>query len=116
MVHVNLKEMSCDECDHETFYPADPTCFHLNLRLRIGLADSPGADDFEVCVCTPEWLKQVVLEPRWGRHLMIVREYNLSAIKEQIHKYVAQADGDDWNAIATKLARVFAWEFEDYQS
>lgn len=83
MVHVNLKEMSCDECDHETFYPADPTCFHLNLRLRIGLADSPEADDSEVCVCTPEWLKQVVLEPRWGRHLMIVREYNLSAIKEQ---------------------------------
>ena len=47
--------------------------------------------------------------------MLIVHDYSLPSIEEHIHTYVAQCDGHDWNAIAGKLARMFAWEFEDYQ-
>ncbi|NKJ48088.1 hypothetical protein CIC12_15325 [Burkholderia sp. SG-MS1] len=115
-MHAVVKSISCDEFDLGAFVPEDRSCFCLNLHLRIGLAESSGADDFELCVCTPEWLGQTVWEPRWGRHLLIVREYSLPSIEEHIRTYVAQCDGNDWSAIAIKLARIFVWEFEDYQT
>ncbi|MFM0741446.1 immunity 8 family protein [Paraburkholderia xenovorans] len=110
-----VKAISCDEFNLNVYEPENSSCFCLNLRIRIGLAESPGADDFELCICTPEWLGQAVWEPRWGRHLLIVREYSLPSIEGYISNYVAQCDGQDWNGIAVKLARMFAWEFEDYQ-
>jgi hypothetical protein len=110
-----VKAISSDEIDLKTFVPADPSCFFLSLHIRIGIADTAGADDFELRVCTPEWLRQSFSEPLWGRHLLIVREYSLSIIEERIHAYVAECDGNDWDAIALKLSRMFAWEFEDYQ-
>ncbi|MEM5342290.1 immunity 8 family protein [Paraburkholderia azotifigens] len=115
-MYAVVKAISCDEFDLRTFTPDDPSCFYLNIRLRIGLAETSGADDFELCVCTPEWLRQTVTEPRWGRHLLIVREYSLASIEKYIQSYVAECDGDDWKTIATKLSRMVAWEFEDYQS
>ncbi|MFX9552091.1 Imm8 family immunity protein [Acinetobacter baumannii] len=47
---------------------------------------------------------------------MIVDEYDLSTIEAAIHRYVAACSGEDWSQIAWKLARVFAWEFEDYRA
>ncbi|WP_176082126.1 immunity 8 family protein [Paraburkholderia tropica] len=115
-MHAVVKSISSDEFDLDVFEPENRSCFCLNLRIRIGLAGNSGADDFELGICTPEWLNQTVWEPLWGRHLLIVREYSLPSIEEHIRTFVAQCNGSDWNAIAFKLARVFAWEFEDYQS
>jgi len=115
-MHAVVRSISSDELDIKAYVPENPTCFFLNLRIRIGSDETSGADDFELCVCTPEWLDRSVWEPRWGRHLLIVREYDLSAIEKCIHDYVGECDGTDWNIIAEKLGRVFAWEFEDYKS
>ncbi|MFM0723153.1 immunity 8 family protein [Paraburkholderia strydomiana] len=114
-MHAAIKSISNDEIDVAKFSPENPTCFSLNLRIRIGANETAGSDDFELCVCTPEWLHQTTWEPRWGRHLLIVREYDFSAIEQCIQSYVADCKGDSWNIVAGKLARVFAWEFEDYQ-
>lgn len=114
-MHAVVRGISSDEFLVKSYVPEDPTCFSMNLRIRIGSDETSGADDFEVCVCTPEWLSQSVWEPRWGRHLLIVREYDLSAIEKCISEYVDGCSGTDWNSIAEKLGRVFAWEFEDYQ-
>ena len=51
-----------------------------------------------------------------GRHLLIVLAYDRSSIERCIHEYVAKCMGDTWHEIATKLARNFSWEFEDYRS
>jgi hypothetical protein len=115
-VHAVVKGITCDQWGLASFVPADPRCFTLSLRLQIGPPDTSSADDFECNVCTPEWLKQAVWDPTWGRHLLVVREYDLAAIEGAIHRYVAGCSGQDWNHIARKLARVFAWEFEDYQA
>ncbi|MFL9896424.1 immunity 8 family protein [Paraburkholderia sp. RL17-381-BIF-C] len=114
-MHAVVKSISSDESDIAKFLPEDMACFSLSLRVRIGSDETSGADDFELCVCTPEWLRKTVWEPRWGRHLLIVREYDLSAIEQCIRDYVAGCHGSNWSEIAGKLARVFGWEFEDYQ-
>ncbi|MCG1041482.1 immunity 8 family protein [Mycetohabitans sp. B8] len=111
-----LKGISCDECNLKEYVPEDRRCFFLNLHLCIGLIDKSGADNFELYVCTPEWLNKAIWEPKWGRYLLIVQEYDLLIIEEFIRGYIEQCDGADWNAIVAKLARMFAWEFEDYQA
>ena len=113
-MHAVVKGITCDQSDLASFTPPNPACFTLTLRLRIGLPDAPGADDFECHVCTPRWLTQTVSGPTWGRHLMIVPEYDLAKMEDSIHRYVASCSGENWANIASKLARVFAWEFEDY--
>lgn len=113
-MHAVVKGITCDQFDLTSYLPSDPTCCALTLRLRIGLSDAPGADDFECHVCTPMWLAQTVSDPTWGRHLMIVSEYDLAKIEGAIRRYVVACEGDNWGIIASKLARVFAWEFEDY--
>ncbi|MHA6910400.1 immunity 8 family protein [Ralstonia pseudosolanacearum] len=114
-MHAVVKSIASDEANLDGFRPDDAACFSLNVRIRIGVDGAPGEDDFELCVCTPEWLRQTIWEPRWGRHMLIVREYDRSVIEKYIHDYVVECAGADWNAIAGKLARVFSWEFEDYQ-
>ena len=113
-MHAVVKQFSCDDFDLKTFLPENSKCFSLTIFLRIGANNSQGADNFEVDVCTPEWLKKNVWEPCWGRHFLIVHEYNLADIERYIQSYVAKCEGDTWSAIAEKLSRVFAWEFEDY--
>jgi len=114
-VQAVVKAITCDEVELSSFVPSDPATFALTLRIRIGLENDVGADDFECCVCTPRWLQQVVWEPKWGRHLLIVREFNLVAIEHHIHEYVKECSGNDWISIARMVARVLAWEFEDYE-
>ena len=46
---------------------------------------------------------------------LLVRKYDLDEIKNIITDYIDQCEGEDWMAIAQKLSRVFAWEYEDYQ-
>ena len=113
-MHAVVRELSCDTFDLKTFFPENPRCFTLTLFLRIGPDDSQAADNFYVYICTPEWLKEKLWEPCWGRHFIILPEYNLAEIEKFIHDYVAQCQGDSWSAIAETLARVFDWEFEDY--
>lgn len=110
-----LKEMSCDEHDLESFSPEPSNIFYLNIRFRIGSSDSSGADDFHLSVCTPEWMAKNTWGPCWGRHMLIVRDYDLETIRSLVENYLLEIDGDDWNQIATKISRVLAWEFEDYQ-
>lgn len=100
----------------DSYLPDDPKNFSLWIEFRVGSENSAGADDFRVLVCTPEWLGQSVWEPRWGRHMLIVREYDRLAIERCVHDYIGTCIGDEWGVVAKKIARNLSWEFEDYQS
>lgn len=110
-----LKSISNDDYALDEFYPEDESVFSLRLLLQIGMENSVGADNFDLVVCTPEWLCKHHWLPELMRHTLLVRQYNLDEIKKTITDYIVQCEGDDWMAIAQKLSRVFAWEFEDYQ-
>ena len=110
-----IRSITCDDLDFGVSAPADETNFFVTLRIRIGEEGGVSADDFFLSVCTPEWLEQNIWKSRWGRHTLIVKRYNQEAILADISSYVEQCVDTGWEAIATKLARMFAWEFEDYQ-
>ncbi|MFM0197557.1 immunity 8 family protein [Paraburkholderia strydomiana] len=110
-----IKSIAIEDHPIDGFVPDDPECFSLNFRIRIGSDEAAGADDFDLCVCTPTWLSRTIWQPKWGRHLLIVREYDRSTIETTICEYVAKCTGGEWRDVAGKLARNFHWEFEDYQ-
>lgn len=115
-MRAELKDVSADDMDIGSFVPADPKCFSIVLRLRIGVEGSSSGDDFELTICTPAWLQNNIWEPMWGRHFLVVREFNYQEIVNTISKGVVACVGGDWIEVAGKLARLFAWEFEDYQA
>lgn len=114
-MHAVVKSISSDDTGIEDFRPNNLSCFSLNLRVLIGSSEAPGADEFDLFVCTPDWLSQNIWEPRWGRHMLIVREYDRSAIEKCVYDYVAKCVGNEWHEIAEKIARNLSWEFEDYR-
>ena len=71
-----IKGIFNDVFDVETYCPESAENFSLSLRIRIGLDCMQGADDFELFICTPKWLEKTRWKTRWGRGLLIVREYN----------------------------------------
>ena len=115
-MRAELKEISADEVDIRFYVPDEPECFFITLRLRIGAEDSDSGDDFEIFVCTPTWLERNIWEPMWGRHFLIVRAFNYQSIADTIIKGVSRCEGESWLEVAGKLARFYAWEFEDYQA
>jgi hypothetical protein len=114
-MHAVVKNIASDDVEIDKFKPDDLACFSLSLRIRIGSGEALGADDFDLFVCTPKWLCQNIWEPRWGRHMLIVREYDRSAIETCIYDYVAKCVGDRWHDIAERISRNLSWEFEDYR-
>jgi hypothetical protein len=105
-----------DEMSH--YQPADANNFGTWMRLSVGLNGERGTDNFDLFVCTPQWLsEELETDPvaRWGRHFLIVKEYNLAAIADQLDRMVQRCSGDDWHDTALKIARFAAWEFEDYK-
>ncbi|WP_090346811.1 Imm8 family immunity protein [Pseudomonas guariconensis] len=88
----------------------------MGLRLRIGPEGTSAGDDFEVFVCTPEWLANNIWEPVWGRHLLIVKNFHYQLIVDAIIKNISQFEGASWPELACKSARFYAWEFEGYQA
>lgn len=103
----------------DRYYPSDSNSFGTWIRLAIGPADRLGADNFLILVCTPTWLSSYVegeaYRAAWGRHMLIVSEYDIATIKACVERRVDQCSGDDWQAIALKISRFAEWEFEDYK-
>jgi len=83
----------------------------------IGREDSDGEESFGIQICTPEWLKSEYSESDvvFGHHFLIVFEYDLQRIKQEIAKYCEDCVGNDWMEIVSKLRLIGNWEFEDYQ-
>jgi len=109
-----LKNIDCTHHDLNTYYSdVDETA--ITLTLTIGITDSLGGDNFDVFICTPEWLCKHHWLPELMRHTLLVRKYDLDEIKKTITDYIEQCEGNDWMEIAQKLSSVFAWEYEDYQ-
>jgi hypothetical protein len=99
----------------DSYFPDDQENFSLWIELKIGPDTEDGINYYRILVCTPEWLSQNIWEPSWGRHMLIVREYDYPVIEKFVHDYVSQYTGDEWSEIAEKIARNLSWEFEDYR-
>jgi hypothetical protein len=117
---AKLKEMYSLELEQplEEFWPEDKSNFGISIRLMIGAEGSSGAESFDIFVCTPDWIKSQYPNEKcmWGRHMLVILEYDLHLIRQAVDCYIAGCTGEDWPTIARKLSGMGAWEFEDYQS
>ena len=118
-MRANLKEMYSLELSTtmEEYRPEILENFGLSVRLMVGQEGEDGTESFDVLVCTADWIKdQLTLERCiWGRHMLVVQEYDYALILELVSVRIASCDGKDRAEVANKLARIAAWEFEDYR-
>ena len=117
-MRAELKQLhSPDIYDLDSFQPKDPSNFGFLLQAMIGIEGEEGEESFDIMVFTPEWLKSNYAKGDiiWGRHSIIVFEYNIKLIRHHIEKYIEECVGENWQQIADRLARIGKWEFEDYK-
>jgi len=117
MMRAELKGISSPDVELGTYWPEDETCFGFLIEALIGPEGEKGADLFQIMVCTPDWIKANYSDRKavWGRHMLIVLDYDLLEIKSTISRYVESCTADDWYGLALKLSRIGGWEFEDYR-
>ncbi len=111
-----LKELHSPDIDLDRYRPEEVDCFGFLLQAFFGSSDGAGSESFDILVCTPKWLEQELSEDEIisGRHRLIVKRYDLSAIHRFLSNYAQHCTGASWHEAARKLARLGAWEFEDY--
>jgi hypothetical protein len=120
MIQANIKSIEITDApalDPAKFLPEDPEAFHCVFGLTIGPANGDGGEQFYLTICSPKWLAKAADKDGfvWGRHHLIVPEYNLKNITEIITKFVERCSGETWKEVAARVGRLAAWEFEDYQ-
>ena len=105
-MYAKLKEFSSSDVDLKDYWPEDEKNFGFWTCLMIGPENSEGSEIFQLLICTPDWLKSEYVEhqPVWGRHMLIVFEYDLAKIKATIERYVDSCSGSDWQSISLKLS------------
>ena len=118
-MRAELKSLHSPDIDLESFVPIDPSCFGFLLQAMIGPEGQDGAESFDIQICTPKWLldrhdRNLCPSVVFGMHKMIVFSYDLRQIHGAIQHYCNRCVGEDWQFIVGKLARIGAWEFEDY--
>lgn len=100
----------------DEFVPDDAECFSVWITATVGPLGEEGGEQFQIRVCTPLYLKGEVMggQAVWGRHALIVERYDPRLIRTKIETYLDRCRGDDWTAVAERVARIGLWEFEDY--
>jgi hypothetical protein len=111
----NLFSLEVD--DLEGFVPSDPDTFRIPIRLVAGPQGEKGEESFDFVVCSPSWLAKEVNEHMvlLLRHRLLLKSFDFRKVRNFIERYVRGCEGATWNEVATKLARLGHWEFEDYQ-
>ena len=119
VVRAHLKKMYSLELpvSLEEHCPANPENFGLSIRLEVGPVGSDAADSFDLFVCTPYWTQEQLAKegPVWGRHTLLILEYDYDLILQAVTRRIDACQGKNWHEVANNLARFTAWEFEDYQ-
>jgi hypothetical protein len=87
----------------------------LNVTLYIGAEESNAADNFDLFICSPEYIVKSTWEPRMGKGMMIVDKYDFATIKAKIKEIIEKCNTGKWSTTAENLSRYFDWEFEDFQ-
>ncbi|QHV93874.1 Imm8 family immunity protein [Spirosoma endbachense] len=113
-----IKECYSTDVDDLFDYKPDAiNGFDFPLRFVIGPKDALGGECFDVLVCNLAYFQNKFPpgEVIFGRHLLIVQQYDFNNILDFVAKYVTSLEEDTWDALANKLARIGKWEFEDYR-
>jgi hypothetical protein len=102
--------------DLVNYQPEIQDNFCFLLQMMVGLKDVESEESFNITVCTPKWLlnnygnNDII----FGRHYLIVFQYDFNRISEKLTSFVNSLDENNWSELAEKISRIGFWEFEDY--
>jgi len=117
-IRASLKRLhSPDIYNLDSFIPESTNCFGFLLQAMFGIENSDGEESFDMIVCTPEWLA-IELNSRpvlMGYHYIFVKIYDIEQLKNFLVDFAQRCEGDSWEEVALKLARIGRWEFENYR-
>ena len=101
----------------EDFSPTSKDFFGIWIGFKVGFSENLGSDDFRVLVCSPNWLIAESSNKRaaWGRHTLLMKEFDYELMVTSINLLVEQLSGDDWEVVSHNLSKFVEWEFEDYR-
>lgn len=90
--------------------------FSVVIELVIGPEGEPGEESFALTLCTPDQLareasKEGITD---GRHHFVVERYDFASFERYLRRRVEACEGESWDEVAAKLARIARSEFEDY--
>lgn len=116
-MNPELKSIASVDVDDLTTWQPDGDDFSITLDLEIGVRGEPGADLFHLYVTSPAWLQRSLAGGGMadGRHTLITTAYGYAKVLAWIDGVLARCAGADWAEISARLARYFAWEYEDYE-
>jgi hypothetical protein len=95
---------------------APPDLQSTLLVFAAGPLDAPGEETFQLTVCTPHALADMVQRDGVviGRHLMFVASLDTGKVEDTVRDRLRRIDADTWPELAAKIGRIGLWEFEDY--
>ncbi|WP_162146174.1 immunity 8 family protein [Inquilinus limosus] len=117
-MNAELKELYSRTVDLRAYVPERADFFGVWVTAIVGTQGEAGGDAFEILICSPEWLKKecrmhhVIL----GRHKLITDHFDAENIYHCVKNLVESIEGESWEEISKKMARIGAWEFEDYNA
>jgi len=108
---------SPDVFDLSSYNPEEPDNFGFLLQAMIGPEGTDGEESFDIMVVTPKWLEKRAAEVQifLPRHYLVVKEYDMNAIRTFIEEFIEQSSAETWDEVALLLSRLGCWEFENYQ-
>lgn len=110
---------SPDVNDLRTYAPHDQGEVAIQVAVSIGTEGDPGADLFYFLVRTPEAIERELEQTAdgyvSGRAFIVMKSYDYGLLRRALEKICEDAEGPDWDHIASRLSRYAYWEFEERQ-
>lgn len=112
-----IRSFDSSDVDLDDHHSEDPFDDAVWLRMYVGPADGRGEESFDVCVCTPLWLKREVEKhgARVIRHTLLMPRLDVDQAKKVLEAEISRLDGDTWDELARKIGELGYWEFQDYR-
>ncbi len=91
--------------------------FGVLVQMLVGPEGGPGEESFDVTLCTPGWLAERVRQEGIvdARHHLLIDTYDYDRLERYLCERVSACEGANWREVALQVARLGAWEFEDYR-
>lgn len=117
-MQIELKNFtSPDIFDLKRYIPDNKESFSFLLELAIGMKGKDGSDLFSIEVCTPKWMLEnhQSYDIIFGRHKLIVFEYDIVNIIDAIRRYLNTITYNSWEDVTNQISKIALWEFEEYR-
>ncbi|MCE0556155.1 MULTISPECIES: immunity 8 family protein [Motilimonas] len=113
-----LKSIHSPDVDFDKFWPDEADDFGFLLQAMIGPEEDDSFQSFDMQICTPKWLISNYSSEGlvFGRHMIIVFDYDVDLIISKIEEYCGKCVGREWAELEEKIGRIGKSEFEDYIS